>query len=220
MEIDLQFGTLWSRIEHLLKNKLQGVLGGSFLVESGLKSADLETIGRGWRIVTSNQMVVLRCINHLIFLGQSAQFEPERCDLREQVQMAVNEFEGLPDRAEFQSGIEYLLSESPVVVLGEPQLIRSAIIGLLRIAFEANRDSSDRKVVVRYLSDGVELISYGSQLDWKSLWEPDISNGNRLYELLLIEWGVAALAIKRQRGKLLAGHEDRRIWFKIELPGG
>src|SRR5712691_673065 len=42
-------------LSHHIKNILQGVRGGSYLIDMGLKQHDEELIGRGWQIVEKNQ---------------------------------------------------------------------------------------------------------------------------------------------------------------------
>lgn len=216
MEVDLQVRSLWPRIEHLLKNKLQGYFGGSFLVESGLKSGNLETVNRGWQIVSSNQIDIVRCINQILLLSRQTEYEPERSDLRELVQLAIEEIDGLPDRKEYMCGIEYQRPATPVEVWGEPSLIRSAILGLLRIFLEANRGSLETKVVVEHHGNQLDVICHSPQLDLMAISNPDSSLDHRLREVLWIEWGVAEFAINRLHGRLSAGQKDNLNWFQIE----
>lgn len=219
MENDLKPRLLWGRIEHLVKNKLQRVLGGGFLIESGLKSADLKTIERGWRIVSSNQAGIMRCINHLILLGQYPQFQPERCDLGEQVQMAIAEIETQPESAGLPCEIEYLPASSPYLAWVEPYLFRSAIFGLLQIVLAAICDTKkENKVIVSHLPNGIELICQDPQFDLESILKPDSALDHRLREALLIEWDLAEFAIKYHGGTIVTGKADGLFWFKIELP--
>ncbi len=48
-------GQTVANLSHHIKNILQGVSGGSYLIESGLKSHDETLIGKGWKIVDRNQ---------------------------------------------------------------------------------------------------------------------------------------------------------------------
>ena len=48
-------GQTIATLSHHIKNILQGVRGGSYLIDMGLKDQDSELIGKGWKIVEKNQ---------------------------------------------------------------------------------------------------------------------------------------------------------------------
>lgn len=48
-------GQTIANLSHHVKNILQGVSGGSYLVDDGLKKSDLDVVQRGWNIVVKNQ---------------------------------------------------------------------------------------------------------------------------------------------------------------------
>src|SRR4029079_9457291 len=48
-------GQTIATLSHHIKNILQGIRGGSFLIDEGLKRDDSEAVRRGWRIVDKNQ---------------------------------------------------------------------------------------------------------------------------------------------------------------------
>lgn len=48
-------GQTIANLSHHVKNILQGVNGGSYLVDDGLKKGDLDVVQRGWNIVVKNQ---------------------------------------------------------------------------------------------------------------------------------------------------------------------
>ena len=48
-------GQTITAISHHIKNIIQGVNGGSYLVDEGQKSRDWKTLEKGWQIVQRNQ---------------------------------------------------------------------------------------------------------------------------------------------------------------------
>ena len=48
-------GQTIATLSHHIKNILQGIRGGSYLIEMGLKEHDEEIVGKGWKIVDRNQ---------------------------------------------------------------------------------------------------------------------------------------------------------------------
>jgi two-component system NtrC family sensor kinase len=48
-------GQTIATLSHHIKNILQGIRGGSYLIEEGLKGDDNDVVRRGWRIVEKNQ---------------------------------------------------------------------------------------------------------------------------------------------------------------------
>ena len=68
-------GQTIANLSHHIKNILQGIRGGSFLIEEGLKDDDASIVRKGWTIVDKNQ----EKISHLVMdmLSYSKEREPE-----------------------------------------------------------------------------------------------------------------------------------------------
>jgi two-component system, NtrC family, sensor kinase len=69
-------GQTIATISHHIKNILQGIRGGSYLVEMGLSDQDLSVIGKGWKIVEKNQNKISALV--LDMLTFSKEREPDR----------------------------------------------------------------------------------------------------------------------------------------------
>lgn len=69
-------GQAIAMLSHDVKNILQGIRGGSYMIEEGLKNSDQHFIAEGWRIVEKNQ----ERISHLVMdmLSFSSPHKPER----------------------------------------------------------------------------------------------------------------------------------------------
>ncbi len=68
-------GQMIATLSHHIKNILQGISGGSYLIEEGLKTNEADVIGKGWNIVQKNQQK----ISHLVMdmLTFSKEREPD-----------------------------------------------------------------------------------------------------------------------------------------------
>ncbi len=62
-------------LSHSVKNILQGIRGGSYLIEEGLKASETDLIQKGWGIVERNQEKISRLV--LDMLTYSKEREPE-----------------------------------------------------------------------------------------------------------------------------------------------
>jgi signal transduction histidine kinase len=68
-------GQTIAMLSHHIKNILQGIQGGSYLIEEGLKNGETEIVSKGWAMVDKNQ----QRISHLVMdmLSFSKDREPE-----------------------------------------------------------------------------------------------------------------------------------------------
>ena len=69
-------GQTIATLSHHVKNILQGIRGGSYLIEEGLKNADTELIRKGWNIVDKNQDKISNLVMDMLTFSKER--EPER----------------------------------------------------------------------------------------------------------------------------------------------
>src|SRR4029079_9071113 len=60
-------------LSHHIKNILQGVRGGSYLIDMGLKEHNEEFIGKGWHIVEKNQNKIYNLVMDMLTLSKERQ---------------------------------------------------------------------------------------------------------------------------------------------------
>ncbi len=63
-------GQTIATLSHHIKNILQGIRGGSYLIDEGLKAAQTETIRKGWRIVERNQDRISSLVMDMLTLSK------------------------------------------------------------------------------------------------------------------------------------------------------
>lgn len=82
-------GQTIATLSHHVKNILQGIRGGSYLIEEGLKSSDNDVVRRGWRIVEKNQERISNLVMDMLTFSKDREPELMPADLNETVQDVV-----------------------------------------------------------------------------------------------------------------------------------
>ncbi|MFM7076279.1 MAG: ATP-binding protein [Planctomycetaceae bacterium] len=68
-------------LSHHIKNILQGIRGGSYLVEMGLENEDLAVVRKGWDIVSRNQNKISSLVMDMLSFSKDRRPEPMATDL-------------------------------------------------------------------------------------------------------------------------------------------
>ncbi|MFG0290585.1 MAG: ATP-binding protein [Rhodopirellula sp. JB044] len=128
-------GQTIATLSHHIKNILQGVRGGSYLIESGLAKDDTEAIRRGWAIVDRNQERISNLV--LDMLTFSKEREPQRvdADLNETIRDVVELMQGRArdSKIELQSALD---DDLPIASF-DPDAIHRALLNLITNAIDA-----------------------------------------------------------------------------------
>ncbi|SMP50998.1 GAF domain-containing protein [Neorhodopirellula lusitana] len=128
-------GQTIATLSHHIKNILQGVRGGSYLIESGLQKDDTEAIRRGWAIVDRNQERISNLV--LDMLTFSKEREPQRVDaeLNDTIRDVVELMQGRAG----ESGIQFEmdLDEDLPTASFDPDAIHRALLNLTTNAIDA-----------------------------------------------------------------------------------
>lgn len=83
-------GQTIANLSHYVKNILQGVSGGSFLVDDGLKKQDFEVIRKGWGIVEKNQSRISNLVMDMLSFSKDREPELVLGDVRAIVDEVVD----------------------------------------------------------------------------------------------------------------------------------
>jgi two-component system NtrC family sensor kinase len=122
-------------ISHHVKNILQGISGGNFLVEDGLSKDNLEVIRRGWKIVKKNQDRISGLVLDMLTYSKDRRPEMQPSDLN-QVVAEVGEL--MLSRAR-ESGVnlQVNLLSSPLVINMDGEAIHRALLNVVTNAIDA-----------------------------------------------------------------------------------
>ena len=133
-------------LSHHIKNILQGVRGGSYLIDLGLKQHSEEMVRKGWGIVDRNQDKIYHLVMDMLSLGKERQPALRRGDLNQTVAEVV---ELMQARAE-ELGVA--LEFTPQTALPETTYdaegIHRAVLNSVTNALDAVEEQPDRRVRV------------------------------------------------------------------------
>ena len=128
-------GQTIATLSHHIKNILQGVRGGSYLIESGLEKNDTETIRRGWAIVDRNQERISNLV--LDMLTFSKEREPQRveADLNATIRDVAELMQGRAGESGIALKLE--LDEQLPIASFDPDAIHRGLLNLITNAIDA-----------------------------------------------------------------------------------
>ena len=131
-------GQALASLSHDIKNILQGIRGGSYLIENGLQQDNGDAIRRGWKMVDRNQERISNLVLDMLTFSKDRKPRLKSRDLNE---LAVEVFEHFAMRAE-DLGIDYQLrlSKDPVVCSFDYDSLHRALLNILTNATDAVTD--------------------------------------------------------------------------------
>jgi signal transduction histidine kinase len=139
-------GQTIATLSHHIKNILQGIRGGSYLIEEGLKESDNEVIRRGWRIVERNQERISNLVMDMLSFSKEREPELLPGDLNETVQEVVELMQSRAAEAEVQ--LAWLPLTGLPQFLYDSDLLHRAILNVVTNAIDACEKREGAKVEV------------------------------------------------------------------------
>lgn len=131
-------GQTVANLSHHIKNILQGVSGGSYLIESGLKSHDENLISKGWKIVDRNQGKISALVMDMLSFSKERAAELELDNMNEVIDDVV---ELMASRAaEHNVVINWARNDAFPEFYFDRNLINRAVLNLVTNAIDAAAD--------------------------------------------------------------------------------
>jgi len=166
-------GQTIASLSHHIKNILQGVRGGSYLIEMGLGDHDealgkdppdeagtskaVDTIRKGWGIVERNQERISSLVMDMLTFSKEREPEPCSADVNE---LARDVAELMHARAEeLEVNLELQLQQEIPNLLFDPEAMHRALLNVVTNAIDACDDVDEGKVVIRTAFDPEERIA-------------------------------------------------------------
>jgi signal transduction histidine kinase/pSer/pThr/pTyr-binding forkhead associated (FHA) protein len=139
-------GQTIATLSHHIKNILQGIRGGSYLIDLGLNEKDEAIVRRGWTIVEKNQTKIYNLVMDMLSFSKDREPALEPADLNETVGDVV---ELMQSRAE-ELGVQlsWQPCESMPRVMIDPEGIHRAVLNIVTNAIDACEGAPDPKVCV------------------------------------------------------------------------
>lgn len=122
-------------LSHHIKNILQGVRGGSYLIDMGLKDHDETLVRKGWTIVEKNQGRIYQLVMDMLTLSKERQPVLKPADLNATV---ADVCELVQARAD-ESHVRLVWSPSPGLppMMFDPEAMHRAVLNLVGNALDA-----------------------------------------------------------------------------------
>lgn len=145
-------GQTIANLSHHVKNILQGISGGSYLVDEGIKSQNIDVVQQGWAIVERNQSRISNLVMDMLSFSKEREPLLVSNDLRELIDDVV----GLMSTraSEANVAIHWERPEEAVDVDYEPEAMHRAVLNVVTNAIDAFQESEDvagagRQVTIR-----------------------------------------------------------------------
>jgi len=146
-------GQTIATLSHHIKNILQGIRGGSYLIEEGLKDNDNDVVRRGWRIVEKNQERISHLVMDMLTFSKDREPELVASNLNETIGDVV---ELMKTRAaEAQVEIAWQPRGDLPQFHFDPDLLHRAILNVVTNAIDAceKRDAARVDIAVDWSAD-------------------------------------------------------------------
>ena len=143
-------GQTIATLSHHIKNILQGIRGGSYLIEEGLKTADNDVVRRGWRIVEKNQERISNLVMDMLTFSKDREPELVDADLNETITDVIDLLRTRAAEAKVQ------LTWQPRTDLPEfpfdAELLHRAVLNIIGNAIDAceKRDQAEVAVSIEW----------------------------------------------------------------------
>jgi signal transduction histidine kinase len=140
-------GQTIATLSHHIKNILQGIRGGSSLIDLGLKDKDELIVRRGWTIVEKNQTKIYNLVMDMLSFSKDREPDLELADLNETI---GDVFELMQSRAQ-ELGVSLDWQPSTVLprVMIDTEGIHRAVLNIVTNAIDACEGSQNARVSIR-----------------------------------------------------------------------
>jgi signal transduction histidine kinase len=166
-------GQTIATLSHHIKNILQGMRGGSYLIDAGLKRGDTEAVRRGWGIVERNQERISSLVMDMLTFSKEREPEKVESDLNETVLDVVDLMRSRAEEMAVQ--IEFCPDQTMPQAMFDPDAFHRALLNIVTNAIDAAAEG-DRSDEDPNSPDESESLS----LPDESLVDPIISPGGEL----------------------------------------
>lgn len=134
-------------LSHHIKNILQGVRGGSYLIDVGLKDHNEDLVRKGWGIVEKNQQKIYNLVMDMLSYGKDRQPALRKGVLNDTVLEVCDLLQARAD--EMHVSLERRCDASIPEISFDPEGIHRAVLNILGNALDAVQDRSQGQVVVQ-----------------------------------------------------------------------
>ena len=150
-------GQTIATLSHHIKNILQGIKGGSYLIDMGLNAKDEAIVRRGWGIVEKNQTRIYHLVMDMLSFSKDREPALESADLNGVVADVI---ELMQSRAqELGVALEWAPAADLPAVLIDPDGLHRAVLNIVTNALDAAEEQPEACVRVATAWDAEALTA-------------------------------------------------------------
>ncbi|MDO4627877.1 MAG: ATP-binding protein [Planctomycetia bacterium] len=167
-------GQTVTTLSHHIKNILQGIQGGSFLIRSGLEAHNEEFVSKGWKIVERNQSRISALIMDMLTFSKER--KPEL--VLTNVNRVVSEVVELMTERAIKANISLVWTPDGEVPnsLVDPEAINHAVLNLVTNAIDAVVEMQEERK--RKYEDPMQTIRMDSEESFGENVDSDVENSD------------------------------------------
>ncbi|MFM7034121.1 MAG: ATP-binding protein [Planctomycetia bacterium] len=166
-------GQTIATVSHHIKNILQGIRGGSYLVEMGIDNDDLAVLQKGWGIVRRNQDKISSLVMDMLSFSKEREPDPVPSDLGALIDDIV---ETVRQRAE-ETGttIRWRKPDTLPRLVFDPEAMSRAVLNVVSNALDAVEERDDPRIEITVDCDAatgrvqITVIDTGAGMDAETL---------------------------------------------------
>ncbi len=132
-------GQTIATVSHHVKNILQGIRGGSYLIEMGLSEHDETLLRKGWNIVEKNQGKISNLVMDMLTFSKEREPEPAPADINREVGDVIELMQSRAAEVDVQL-VWHPAPEIPTLVF-DPEGIHRAALNVVTNAIDAAVES-------------------------------------------------------------------------------
>ena len=129
-------GQTIATLSHHIKNILQGIRGGSYLIEAGLQRNDTEAVRRGWAMVDRNQERISSLVMDMLTFSKEREPEKIESDLNELVTDIAELMKARADEMQVTLDVKPL-DDLPAAMF-DPEAMHRALLNIVTNAIDAS----------------------------------------------------------------------------------
>lgn len=132
-------GQALTSLSHDIKNILQGIKGGSYLIDAGLNQKNAQAVRRGWTMVERNQERISNLVLDMLTFSKDREPNLKHQDINELVKEVFEDFENRSRELSIEFSLQ--LESQPVYCSFDYDSLYRAILNLLINAVDAVTES-------------------------------------------------------------------------------
>jgi signal transduction histidine kinase/pSer/pThr/pTyr-binding forkhead associated (FHA) protein len=150
-------GQTIATLSHHIKNILQGIHGGSSLIDLGLKEKDDTIVRRGWTIVEKNQTKIYNMVMDMLSFSKDREPALEPTDLNETIGDVIELMQSRA--AELGVELSWQPSQDMPQVTIDPEGIHRAVLNIVTNAIDACEGAESAQVTINTTWDPESLMA-------------------------------------------------------------